>query len=78
MKQLDNVYSYKDKLLLSKKREIFKNICKKRLDKIEEWSKKNNHDGLKFTVQSSGQEVDFSRIEERITFFIMLKKMKYW
>ena len=68
MKQLNNVYSYKDKLLLSKKREIFKNIYKKRLDKIEEWSKKNNHDDLKFTVQSSGQEVDFSRIEERITF----------
>ena len=36
VKQLDNVYSYKDKLLLSKKREIFKNIYKKRLDKIEE------------------------------------------
>ena len=29
VKQLDNVYSYKDKSLLSKKREIFKNIYKK-------------------------------------------------
>ena len=32
---------YKNKLLLSKEREIFKNIYNKRLDKIEELSKKH-------------------------------------
>ena len=32
---------YKNKLLLSREREIFKNIYNKRLDKIEKLSKKN-------------------------------------
>ena len=34
-KQLDNISDYKDDLLHSKGREIFKNIYEKRLDKIE-------------------------------------------
>ena len=37
---INNDDDYKNKLLLSKKREIFKNIYNKRLDKIEELSKK--------------------------------------
>ena len=40
-KQLDNISDYKDDLLHSKEREIFKNIHSKRLDKIEELTKKN-------------------------------------
>ena len=40
-KQLANINDdYKNKLLLSKEREIFKNICNERLDKIEELNKK--------------------------------------
>ena len=37
---INNDDGYKNKLLLSREREIFKNICNKRLDKIEELSKK--------------------------------------
>ena len=37
---INNDNDYKDKLLLSKEREIFKNIYNKRLDKIEELNKK--------------------------------------
>ena len=40
-KQLDNISDYKDDLLHSKEREIFKSIHSKRFDKIEELSKKN-------------------------------------
>ena len=37
---INNDDDYKNKLLLSREKEIFKNICNKRLDKIEELSKK--------------------------------------
>ena len=40
-KQLDNISDYKDDLLHSKEREIFKNIYSKRLDKIADLTKKN-------------------------------------
>ena len=36
---INNVDNYKNKLLLSREREIFKNIYNKRLDEIEELSK---------------------------------------
>ena len=40
-KQIANINDdYKNKLLLSKEREIFKNIYNERLDKIEELNKK--------------------------------------
>ena len=40
-KQIANISDdYKNKLLLSKEREIFKNIYSERLDKIEELNKK--------------------------------------
>ena len=45
-----------NKLLLSKEREIFKNIFNKRLDKIEELSKKNDYNNLKYIVISSVEE----------------------
>ena len=38
---INNGDDYKNKLLLSREREIFENIYNKRLDKIEELSKKN-------------------------------------
>ena len=48
-KQLVNInkdVDYKDKLLLSKEREVFKDIYNKRLDKIEELNNKIDHDNL--------------------------------
>ena len=35
-----NADDYKNKLLISKEREIFKNICNERLDKLQELTKK--------------------------------------
>ena len=48
-----------NELLLSKKREIFKNIYNKGLHKIDELSKISDYDDLKFTVNSSGLETNF-------------------
>ena len=54
---LINDGDYKDKLLLSKEREIFKDIYNKRLDKIEELSNKIDYDNLKYVVVSSGKKI---------------------
>ena len=48
-KQIANINdNYKNKLLLSKEREIFKNIYNERLDKIEGLDKKIDYDNLKY------------------------------
>ena len=52
---INNDDDYKNKLLLSEEREIFKNIYNKRLDKIEELSKKIDYNNLKYTVISTGE-----------------------
>ena len=49
-----------DKLLQSKEREIFRKIYKKRLDKIEELSKKIDDNNLIFTTLSTGETIDFT------------------
>ena len=41
---------YKDELLLSKEREIFKDIYNKRLNKIEELNNKINYNNLKYVL----------------------------
>ena len=66
-KQLDNLGNKKqlgnNELLLSKEREIFKNTYNKRLEKIDELSKKDDTENLKFIVNSSGLEDDISELE---------------
>ena len=47
-KQIINKDNYKDKLLLSKEREIFKDIYNKRLDKIEELNNKIDYNNLEY------------------------------
>ena len=61
----------------SKEREVFKNIYIKRLDKINELSKKIDCGDLKFMVNVSDLEIDFS--EEKILqlYLIVLKNLKY-
>ena len=44
---------YNDKLLLSKEREIFKDIYNKRLDKIEELNNKIDYDNLQYLTVNS-------------------------
>ena len=67
-KQLNNISDYKDDLLYSKEPEIFKNIYEKRLDKIEELTKKIDDNNLIFTTLSTGETVDFSGKNDPLTF----------
>ena len=65
-KQSGNINNdkYKDKLLLSKEREIFKDICNKRLDKLVELNNKIDYNNLKYIVVSSGDEYDFNNLDD--------------
>ena len=64
------------KLLLSRKREIFKNIYNKRLDKIGELSKKIDYNKLKYTFISSGEEFEVDKSEDPVLFLNNIKKGK--
>ena len=71
-KQLVNINNdendYKDKLLLSKEREIFKDIYNKRLDKIEEINNKIDYNNLNYVVVGTGDEYDFNNLDDPPTF----------
>ena len=73
-KQLINDDDYKNKLLISKEREIFKDIYIKRLDKLEELNNKIDYDNLKYVVESSGVEYSFNKIKDPIIFLNDIKK----
>ena len=74
---INNDDDYKNKLLLSRERKIFKNIYNKRLDKIEELSQKIGYNNLKYTVISSGEEFEFDKSEDPVLFFNHTKKVEY-
>ena len=46
----------------------------KRLDKIDELSKKIDYGNLKFLVSSSGLETDFSELKDHVAFLDSIKK----
>ena len=76
-KQIANISDdYKNKLLLSKEREIFKNIYSERLDKIEELNKKNDYNNLKYPAISTGEEFDFDKSENPLAFLNDIKTGK--
>ena len=75
-KQLISDDDYKNKLLISKEREIFKDIYNKKLHKIEELNNKIDYDNLKYVVESSGDEYNFNEIKDAITFLDYIKKGK--
>ena len=58
---------YKDKLLLSKEREIFKDIYNKRLDKIEKLNNKIDYHNLEYAVYSRKELIDFSELKSPVT-----------
>ena len=75
----NNDDDYKDKLLLLKEREIFKDIYNKRLDKIEELGNKIDYDNLKYVVVNSGEIFNFSGMKDPLTLLngeISLEKAK--
>ena len=67
---------YENKLLISKEREIFKDIYNKRLDKIEELNNKIDCDNLMYVVKSGGYEYRFNKIKDPINFLDDIKKGK--
>ena len=76
-KQLVNINKdddYKGKLLLSKEREIFKDIYHKRLDKIEELSNKIDYDNLKYVVVGTGDKYNFDNLDDPLTLLNNIKK----
>ena len=66
-KQLISGNDYKNRLLISKEREIFKDIHNKRLDKIKELDNKINYDNLKYVPEKSGLEYNFNKMKDPMT-----------
>ena len=75
-KQLISNDGYKNKLLISKEREIFKDIYNKRLDKSEELNNKTDYINLKYVVERSGDEYSFNKIKDPIALLNDIKKGK--
>ena len=73
---INNDDDYKNKLLLSREREIFKNIYNKRLDKIEELSRKIDYNNQQNTVISSSKEFEFDKSEDPLVFLNDTEKGK--
>ena len=78
-KQLVNINNdddYKDKLLHSREREIFKDIYNKRLDKIEEINNKIDYNNLNYVVVGTGDEYNFNNLDDPVTLLNNIKKDK--
>ena len=73
---INNDDDYKDKLLLSKEREIFKDIYNKRLDKIEEINNKIDYNNLNYVVVGTGDEYNFNNLDDPLTLLNNIKKDK--
>ena len=75
-KQIVNINKddYKDKLLLSKEREIFKDIYNKRLNEIEEMSNQIDYNDLNHVVLSTDMEYKFSIEKNPISLLNAIKK----
>ena len=67
---------YKNKLLLSKEREIFKNVLNEKLDKIEELNKKFDYNNLKYTIISTCEKFEFDKSEDPLVFLNDIKAGK--
>ena len=75
-KQIVNKDDYKDKLLLSKEREIFKDIYNKRLDKIEEMNNEIDYDDLDHVILRNNMEYNFSIEKDPISLPNAIKEVE--
>ena len=76
-KQIVNINKdddYKDKLLLSRERKIFKDIYNKRHDKIEELSNKIDYNDLNYVVVGTGDKYSFDDLDDPLTLLNNIKK----
>ena len=67
---------YKDELLLSRERKIFKDIYNKRLDKIEELNNKIDYNDLNYFVVGTGDKYSFDDLDDPLTLLNNIKKGK--
>ena len=67
---------YKDKPLLSREREIFKDIYNKKLDKIEELNNKIDYNDLNYVVVGTGDKYSFDDLDDPLTLLNNIKKGK--
>ena len=67
---------YKNKLLLSREREIFKDIYNKRLDKIEELNNRIDYNNLNYVVVGTGDKYSFDDLDDPLTLLNNIKKGK--
>ena len=67
---------YKNKLLLSKEREIFKDIYNKRLDKIEEMNNKIDYNDLEYVILRNDMAYNFSVEKDPISLLNDIKSGK--
>ena len=67
---------YEDKLLLSREREIFKDIYNKRLDKIDELNNKFDYNNLNYVVAGTGDKYSFDDLDDPLTFLNNIKNGK--
>ena len=78
-KQLVNINKdddYKNKLLLSKETEIFKDIYNKRFDRIEELNNKIDYNNLQYVVLSNNMAYNFSVEKDPISLLDNIKSGK--
>ena len=75
-KQLVNINKdyYKDKLLLSKERDIFKDIFNKRFNKIEEMNNEIDYDDLDYVILGKDMEYNFSIEKDPISLLNAIKE----
>ena len=71
-----NKDDYKDKLIFSKEREIFKDFFNKRLNKIEEMNNKIDYDDLDYVILSKDMEYNFSIEKDPISLLNDIKEGK--
>ena len=67
---------YKNKLLLSREREIFKDIYNKKLYKIEELNNKIDYNDLNYVVVGTGDKYSFDDLDDPLTLLNNIKKGK--
>ena len=73
---INNADDYKDKLLLSRERKIFKDIYNKRLDKIEELNNKIDYYDLNYFFVGTGDKYSFDDLDHPLTLLNNIKKGK--
>ena len=71
---MDN--DYKKVILISKEREIFRDIYHDRLDQIQRSSDDIDYNNLNYKVMSSGKEYKFDRLKDPLVFLNDIKQGK--